>query len=116
MSDMAWLATGRYVAIWSVRGPVAMLRPGPCVDRSHRCDLIRVVRSQRCDLIRVDRSQHCDLVRVWTGRNVATWSMCGPVATFRPGSCSVRSLCVDRFGYLSDVLGQLVFGGSFEAF
>ncbi|KAF3510428.1 hypothetical protein F2Q69_00007749 [Brassica cretica] len=95
------------------------------------------------------RSGHCDLVRAWTGRNVAIWSVCGPVATLRtdpcgpvatlrpdpcgpvvtlrpdpcgpvatlrPAPCSVRSLCVDRFGYLSNVLGQLVFSGSIEAF
>ncbi|KAF3559075.1 hypothetical protein F2Q69_00014057 [Brassica cretica] len=52
---------------WSVRGPVATLRPdtcglvatlrpGPCLDRS-----------QRCGLICVDRSRHCV-----AGRNVAT--------------------------------------------
>ncbi|KAF2531215.1 hypothetical protein F2Q70_00029834 [Brassica cretica] len=89
------------------------------MDRSQRptwpgSGLVSTLRSGTC----VDRSQRCDLVRAWTDRNVnvAIWSVCGPVATFRPGPCSVRSLCVDRFGYLSDVLGQLVFGGSIEAF
>ncbi|KAF3559381.1 hypothetical protein F2Q69_00013016 [Brassica cretica] len=96
--------TGRYVAIWSVCGPVTTLRPGPCVDRSQRCDLVCAwtVASLRPDPCGPVATLRTDL--------------CGPVATFRPGLCSVRSLCVDRFGYLSDVRGQLVFGGSIEAF
>ncbi|KAF3537780.1 hypothetical protein F2Q69_00022725 [Brassica cretica] len=71
-------------------GPVATLRPDPCRPvvtlRPGPC----VDRSQRCDLIRVDRSQRCDLVR----------------ARF------------DRYALIGlfDVLGQLVFGGSIEAF
>ena len=64
----------------TMHGPVATLRPGPCVDRSHRCDQIRVDRSQRCDLIRVDRSLCCDLVHVRTGRTVSTWYVLGSVA------------------------------------
>ena len=60
------------------------------MDRSQRCNLIRVDRSQRSDLIRVDRSQRYDLVFARFGR----YALIG----------------------LSDVLGQLVFGGSIEAF
>ena len=76
----AW--TGCNVATWSVCGPVALLRPDPCM-----------VRSQCCNLIRVDRWQRC--------YPVPTWSMYGPVATLRPDPCGpVEKLrpgpCVDR--------------------
>ena len=82
-SDLAWLGTGRYVAIWSVRGPVTTLWPGPCVDRSQRCELVRAWTGRIVATWSVWSGRNVANWSVWTGRNVSTWFVLGSVAMCR---------------------------------